>query len=228
MTKNMRLFSYCLRFDSGSAPNPFWGICTLAICKPVIRRVAEKGDWVVGLGSKEYTKKDITTSIVYAMKITDKMSMKEYDEYSIGNNPNKIPKWDTKDYRHKVGDSIYDFSNNVEPAIRLSVHDEMNRERDLGGNNVLLSEHFYYFGDKPVELPEHLQEIILRGQGHKSISNEPHKDDFVKWISENYLKNKLYGKPQIIFSDFSECLGVCSQRDLEEDKIDESCGNNKG
>ncbi|WP_442940102.1 hypothetical protein [Nostoc sp.] len=36
----MRLFSYCLTCDSGAAPNPFWELCTLAICKPRIRRVA--------------------------------------------------------------------------------------------------------------------------------------------------------------------------------------------
>ena len=42
------LFSYVLRYDDGAAPNPFWGTCTLAICKPAIRRKANLGDWVVG------------------------------------------------------------------------------------------------------------------------------------------------------------------------------------
>lgn len=47
----MRLFSYCIPVDDGAAPNPFWGVCTLTICKSKIRRVAEIGDWVVGVGS---------------------------------------------------------------------------------------------------------------------------------------------------------------------------------
>jgi hypothetical protein len=47
----MRLFSYCIQTDDDAAPNPFWGLCTLTICKPVIRRVAEVGDWIVGIGS---------------------------------------------------------------------------------------------------------------------------------------------------------------------------------
>ena len=31
---------------------PLWGSCTLAICKPQIRRVAQPGDWVAGFGAK--------------------------------------------------------------------------------------------------------------------------------------------------------------------------------
>ena len=47
-----RLFSYTIPSDDGAAPNPFHGQCTLAICKPSIRRVAKKDDWIAGLGSK--------------------------------------------------------------------------------------------------------------------------------------------------------------------------------
>ena len=40
----MRLFTYVIVSDSGFAPNPYWGYCTLATCKPVIRRVAKADD----------------------------------------------------------------------------------------------------------------------------------------------------------------------------------------
>ena len=46
-----RLFSYCIPVDDAAAPNPFWGYCTLAICKPGHWRVAQVGDWVIGTGS---------------------------------------------------------------------------------------------------------------------------------------------------------------------------------
>jgi hypothetical protein len=39
-------FTYCLRFDDGAAPNPYYGFCTLTICKPAIRRVAKPGERV--------------------------------------------------------------------------------------------------------------------------------------------------------------------------------------
>jgi hypothetical protein len=48
-----RLFSYTIPVDDGAAPNPFRGMCTLAICKPTIRRVAKKGDWVAAWDRRE-------------------------------------------------------------------------------------------------------------------------------------------------------------------------------
>ena len=41
------LFSYVVRSDGGFAPNPFFGYCTLATCKPRIRKGALVGDWIV-------------------------------------------------------------------------------------------------------------------------------------------------------------------------------------
>ena len=49
----MKYFAYILAFDSGFAPNPFYGYCTLADCKPKIRKQAQVGDWIIGLGSKK-------------------------------------------------------------------------------------------------------------------------------------------------------------------------------
>ncbi len=143
-----KLYSYIIKYDAGSAPNPFWGICTLAICKPAIRRTAQIGDWIIGTGSKHSTCNDLLTydlsdSIVYAMKVTSKLTMQEYDIYCKSNLHNKISNWKTKDWRQKVGDSIYDFNHSPSPSIRKSVHDEGSRKRDLGGLNVLLSTHFY-------------------------------------------------------------------------------------
>lgn len=71
-----RLYSYVLRVDDGAAPNPYWGTCTLTICKPDIRRCAQVGDWIVGTGSKNVrlkdgNKYDFSDDVVYAMKVTD-------------------------------------------------------------------------------------------------------------------------------------------------------------
>ena len=48
----MKLYSYIIKSDLGFSPNPFWGKCTLACCKPVIRKTAKPGDWVVGIRGK--------------------------------------------------------------------------------------------------------------------------------------------------------------------------------
>ena len=46
-----RVYTYVLASDVGFAPNPFAGYCTVACCKPVIRRTARVGDWIVDLQS---------------------------------------------------------------------------------------------------------------------------------------------------------------------------------
>ena len=48
----MKIHSYVIDHDLGFAPNPFYGVCTLAACKPRIRGHAKIGDYVIGTGSK--------------------------------------------------------------------------------------------------------------------------------------------------------------------------------
>ncbi|BAZ33486.1 hypothetical protein NIES4074_60000 (plasmid) [Cylindrospermum sp. NIES-4074] len=205
----MRLFSYCLRYDDGAAPNPFWGICTLAICKPAIRRVANIGDWVVGLGSRHSPIGSITNCVVYAMQITNKMTLQEYDEFCLIYYPHKIPKWRSHKFEYRIGDCIYDYSQGEPPKLRESVHETGNREGDLKGVNVLLSEHFYYFGDKPICLPDSLNPIIHTNQGHKSTANQAYVNEFINWIDNlGYVPKQLHGEPQLK-KEFTSNLGSC-------------------
>ncbi|HEY9872919.1 MAG TPA: hypothetical protein V6D12_05765 [Candidatus Obscuribacterales bacterium] len=220
----MRLFSYCLRYDDGAAPNPFWGICTLAICKPLIRKPASIGDWIVGIGSTNSPIGNIADCVVYAMQVTNKMTLQEYDEFCRLHRPEKIPQWNSQKFEYRVGDCIYDYSHGEPPLLRTSVHNESNREQDLSGKNVLLSEHFYYFGDQPVHLPASLKPIIHAQQGHKSTVNQPYLNNFVNWVENlGYKLNQLYGEPQLKkeFSVDPEIGSRCAQRALEEDEADE-------
>ena len=224
----MTLYSYCLRYDDGAAPNPYWGICTLSICKPKIRRTAQEGDWVVGLGSKHSPVGDISTQVVYAMKVTKILSIKEYDNHCRVSLGGKIPDWTNSDFRKKKGDCIYDFSAEEKPKLRRSIHKEENRETDLSGKNVLLSNHFYYFGDKPIALRPDLRAIIHSTQGHKSHANEPYVADFVNWIEGGgWKKNEVLSQPQlkqkIISESEEDCRSSCSQLHREEDEGDENC-----
>jgi hypothetical protein len=50
---NTHLFTYVIARDFGFAPNPFHGVCTLATCKPGIRKSASVGDWILGIGGKK-------------------------------------------------------------------------------------------------------------------------------------------------------------------------------
>lgn len=204
MNNKITLFSYTIPFDDGAAPNPYWDILTLAICKPVIRRTAKVGDWIVGTGSKKSPIGDIQHKIVYVMKVTDKKSLKEYDTFCKQHLPNKIPDINNKNLLYHIGDCIYDYSKGNEPILRPSVHGLGNRDTDLGGENVLLSDHFFYFGNNPHDLPKKFHRLIKPNQGHRSRSNDDIVEEFIDWFdSLNLTVNKLYGSPQKVI-DFSK------------------------
>jgi len=220
----MTLYSYCLRYDGGAAPNPYHGVCTLAICKPAIRRVAKAGDWVVGLGGSHSPVGDISGHVVYAMRITQTLSLRAYDAFCCRRLKGKIPRWTSKSFIERVGDCIYDFSRTTGPTLRDSVHSEQNRKVDLGGKNALLSEHFFYFGDHPVPLPPHLRPIVHPTQGHKSRANAEYAAEFIQWIEGlGPPPNGLYGEPQLRREIMADSAGEkrCSARDLADDEGDE-------
>jgi hypothetical protein len=94
----MTLYSYIVKFDGGFAPNPFFGYCTLACCKPGIRRKAIKGDWIVGLTPKAKGNK-----IVYFMEVDKVLT---FDEYWKGFKQ-KRPEMNAGSARRR-GDNIYE------------------------------------------------------------------------------------------------------------------------
>lgn len=155
-----RIHSYVVRYDSGFAPNPFYGYCTLATCKPNIRRSADIGDWVVGSGSNDRTVRR-GGHLVYAMRVTEAMT---FDEYGAD------PRFEyKKPYRNgsrkqSCGDNIY-FRAVAGAAWqqRDSFHSRPNGTlnpdhvaRDTGVNRVLISNDFVYFGGEGPEFPKEL------------------------------------------------------------------------
>lgn len=217
----MKLYSYTVLYDDGAAPNPFWGICTLAIRKPAIRRAAEIDDWIVGLGSVNSPLGNISDHMVYAMKITSKMTLEEYDQFCKTFVPKKRPDWRNRDYRMRMGDCVYNFVGSANPKIRTSIHTEDNRERDLSGAYALLSKQFYYFGNRPIKLPDNLLPITHTTQGHQSDINQPYVELFINWIEGlDYRPNKVIGEPQLKeqYSGEKELQAICSTRDLAEDE----------
>lgn len=215
------LYSYCIPYDDGAAPNPFWGVCTLAICKPVIRRKAAVGDWVVGTGS---VGTGSAGRVVYAMQVTEEMSMADYDAWTQRHLLRKIPDWFNRDHRRRLGDSIYDFGV-APPRQRRGVHDAGNIEVDLGGKNVLISDSFYYFGDQAVGLPPDLLPIVKQGQGHRSWSNAPYADAFVRWVESLGLRPGIYGRPQLDLFKDEATAAACAHGRHAEGQEDERIGD---
>jgi hypothetical protein len=93
------VFSYVVVSDSGFAPNPFHGVCTLACCKPVIRRHAQVGDLIVGLSTR-------CERVVYAMKVSKVVGFDEYwrDAQGLAKRPDRS----SSAARERRGDNIYE------------------------------------------------------------------------------------------------------------------------
>lgn len=179
----VKLYSYCVRFDNGTAPNPYWGWCTLAICKPAIRRAASEGDWIVGTGSKNDPRGDLSGRVIFVMQVTDIIALEDYDAFAGDYCPRKIPRPTAADWRWRLGDAIYDFS--TRPAsIRPGDHGHTihHRRHDLGGSNVLTSRTFWYFGGDGPKLKGRLRTLVIQGKGHRSTMNGTLLPSFLNWI----------------------------------------------
>jgi hypothetical protein len=177
----MRLYSYIVTHDIGFSPNPFWGYCTLADCKPAIRRTAEVGDWIVGLNPKSTGNR-----VVFAMQVDEILSYEKYyrDERFVA----KIPDFNKGKVVCKCGDNIYKPLPNGEFCQLQSMHSkglEENPEtkaHDLGGVNVLISTTFHYFGSNGPKLPEELSELKA-GRGHKNRFSQEIVSNFLEFIA---------------------------------------------
>lgn len=190
-----RLFSYTIPYDDGAAPNPFRGLCTLAICKPQIRRKAVVGDWVVGLGSKRAPSGNLAGRMVCAMRVDQVLTMRDYDRLAPTHWPTRIPDVRSPILANRLGDCIYDFSGGA-PVQRPGVHGPQNMATDLSGENVLLSRYYFYFGGNALPLPPRLRGLTHQTQAHKVNVNAPLLRTFLTWLDSLRLEaNHLYGWP---------------------------------
>ena len=227
--RSPRLFSYIVRYDDGAAPNPFGGICSLAICKPRIRSVAEEGDWIAGVGSVNAQSGNLSGRLVYVMRVEKVLTLAEYDRRAAAEWPEKIPDVSSLHLPDRLGDCIYDFSR-PKVSQRSGVHGKENMSVDLGGKNVLLSKDFYYFGSRAIEIGKggygHLKEICPVTRGHRSRLNDRYVNDCVAWLRGLNLElGQIHGWPDMAlpWSDLESC-GACAARADDDEAEEETKG----
>lgn len=186
-----RIYSYVVRYDSGFAPNPFYDYCTLATCKPEIRRTAAIGDWIVGSGSAN---KSVRRGghLVYAMKVTEIMTFDAYADDPRFSNKKPYRKGSRK---QSCGDNIYFRKDDKSAWQQLdSFHSRtdgtLNTDhvrRDTGVNRVLVSSDFVYFGGEGPRFPADLVTREGHAVGKSGIGYSCHEEpglivDLDKWV----------------------------------------------
>lgn len=196
-----RLYTYIVRHDIGFAPNPFYGVCTLATCKPGIRDKAGIGDWVAGVGSKV---KGQQGRLVFAVRVEEALSYDEYwsDPRFQQKKPNRIGS-----LKQRYGDNIYhrspDGTSWIQEDGRHSLEDgspNMDHvERDTGAPRVLLSETFVYYGNNAVEIPNAFRDwqghdVCGCGRNYRCNFPEEMRDAFTTWLADQVHRG-IAGEP---------------------------------
>lgn len=196
----MKLYSYVVARDYGFAPNPFYGFCTLATCKPRIRATAAIGDWIVGTGSSA---KGRSGCLVFAMRVTEALTFEDYwtDPRFARKRPNL--QGSTK---QTFGDNIYHRAEDgtwLQENSHHSFHDGSpnpeNVDHDTSVDRVLVSNHYTYRGGQGPAIPERFRDfggvdLVVGRQGHKCNFPDELVEQFLAWLEESGL-NGYAGRP---------------------------------
>ncbi len=183
-----RIFLYRMMTDAGSAPNVAGDVCTLAICKPMIRRSARVGDIIIGLRAKSgelgRLAPHAVDSVLYVMRVTDKKTFAEYDAFSGTYLPVKIPT-----ELHPEGDCLYRADGTQREGGHHGPH---NAAQDLSGLYVLMGagarKNFWYRKDPagyrlPADLAAALDaESVRRGHRVHELTAEL-EAQLLAWLS---------------------------------------------
>lgn len=195
----MRLYSYIIARDYGFAPNPFYGMCTLATCKPEIRKHCAVGDWVMGTGSSSQEQRP--GHLVYIMCVSETMPFDDYweDPRFLLKRPNL-----RGSLKQAFGDNIYHRSGDawVQLPSHHSLHDghanPVNVERDTRVNRVLVANRFVYWGANAPKIPARFRrchDICTTTQGHKCRFPDSLIKSFLNWALSYTTDEGLQGAP---------------------------------
>ena len=164
------ILAYIVDHDLGFAPNPFFGVCTLATCKPQIRHSAELGDWIVGIGSEAL---GCRGHLIFAMCVDEKLT---FDQYWLDDRYREKKPLFSGSLKQAQGDNIYHRHSKgswIQERSRHSHYDPLmerkHLERDTKSEYVLIGRQFVYYGRSAIEIPSNLSSADKR---HLSLSGE--------------------------------------------------------
>jgi hypothetical protein len=149
----MKVWTYVIRSDVGGAPNPGPPAVTLVLCKPGIRRTAERGELVLAFNGARVEDQHGFASfrhdrntVRWAGLIGEVMPMADYwrDPRFAGKKPGAAP----------MPDNIYRPFEDGFVQEENETHGPADRARDLSGRNALIFSRTWHFGRAAPSLPE--------------------------------------------------------------------------
>ncbi|MBC6995879.1 hypothetical protein QWY85_17315 [Neolewinella lacunae] len=190
----MKFFIYKVTRDVGFAPNPFDGWCTLACCKPRVRKAAMIGDYIIGMGSK---KAKNLGHLIYIMRVTEALTFNQYwnDSRFQVRKPNmngSLKALRGDNIYHKTNEGNWLQSNSHHSNIDGSTN-QLNLFKDTAVDRVLLSNDYLYFGSKSIIIEEKwVNNISISNRDFEYAKDENAALDFVTHVKEIYGRNYMY------------------------------------
>jgi hypothetical protein len=176
-----RIYRYIVVHDSGMAPCPADGLVTLGTCKPVIRRCARPGDWVLGFMPGSLAR----GLMCWGGQVERVMSHADYERAFRGR-PDAV-------YRETSEGGYERLSPGYHPA-------KAEMDRDTSAPVLVFDPaRSVYLGAQPTPLPSGLVHLAPSGRGHRVNGTEPGDAVLLeKWIETTMpgTDRRLFKRPR--------------------------------
>lgn len=207
----MRVWSYVITTDRGSAPNFDPPAVTLTVCKPRIRRSAQVDDLVLAFNGKPLSANP--HSVRWAGIVAEVIPLEYY--WNDARFRSKRPE------RSAVPDNIYRLDQGTWVQVPNSTHDAENVKTDIWGANALIFGKAWYFGATAPELPSHHD---LRVTANRRL--EPLREICgEEWLElEAWLATHDVGLPPSSVLAGRPCVSAANASNHARSNLAERCG----
>ena len=174
--------------DYGFAPNPFYGICTLATCKPRIREHAEVGDYVIGTGCAKRKRRGY---LVYYMRVAEILTFDRYwnDPRFFQKRPllrgSKKQSFGDNIYHHDPDTGDWRQENSLHSLVDGNVN-HANLRRDTLSSRVLVGADYAYWGGSGPQIPLRFRNFngidVCAGRGHRNHFPDEFQNQLIDWL----------------------------------------------
>jgi hypothetical protein len=157
----VRIHTYVIAVDAGSAPNYDPPFVTLTVCKPRIRKKAVVGDCVLGFAGVRVNPSD-PHAVVWAGIVSEVVPLAEYwnDRRFVGKKPD----------RTALPDNFYRPARGGFIQVPNPIHDEDSILRDISGVNALVFDPAWRFGAYGPRLPAEYGLRMVGGRRGERLS----------------------------------------------------------